>query len=125
MLTKGFTFGGILALYLIEHSYYIRCNVFFFFLFHYPSTSMCKEGYRETGLVNHKSSLCHGPVLSKQRRSIPSAPFPVLVNLGLWLTEQKLIHTHVVFVYPPASSIESEVALSHSHGLISYPWCSS
>lgn len=62
--------------------------------------------------MNHISRVCHGPVLSKQKRSIPSAPFPILVNLGLWLTEQELIHNHVVFVYPLVRSIESEVALS-------------
>lgn len=50
--------------------------------------------------MNHNSSLCHGPVLSKQSRSIPSAPLPVLVNLGSWLTEQKLIRSHVVFSTP-------------------------
>lgn len=59
--------------------------------------------------MNHNSSLCHGLVLCKQWRSIPSAPLPLLVNLGLWLTEQKLIHSHVLFVYPPARTNESEV----------------
>lgn len=53
--------------------------------------------------MNHNSTLCHGLVLCKQRRSIPSAPLPILVNLGSWLTEQKLIRSHVVFVYPPPS----------------------
>lgn len=64
--------------------------------------------------MNHNSSLYHGLVLCKQRRSIPSSPLPILVNLGLWLTEQKLIHGHVVFVYPPARTTESEVSLTHT-----------
>lgn len=60
-----------------------------------------------------KHSFCHGLVLCKQRL-IPFARLPILVNLGLWLTEQKLIRSHVVFVYPLARNIESEVTLTHT-----------
>lgn len=44
----------------------------------------------------------------------PSAPLPILVNLGFWLTEQKLIHNLVLFVYPPARPNKSVAALTHT-----------
>lgn len=74
-------------------------------------------------LVNHSSSLCHSLVLLKQRRSIPSVLLPILVNLGSWLKEQKLINSHVLFVYPPARTIESEVTLTLSLSHLIYPPC--
>lgn len=40
-------------------------------------------------------------MLCKQDGSIAAAPLPLLVNLGSRLTEQKLICSRVVFVYPP------------------------
>lgn len=62
--------------------------------------------------MNHNSTLCHGLVLYKPKGSIPfSALLPILVNLGLWLTEQKLIRSYGLFVYPPARTTESEVTL--------------
>lgn len=69
----------------------------------------CEEKKRQR---NHS-----GFVLCKQTRSIPSAPTPILVNLGSWLTEQKLIHRHVLFVYPPPPHLQQGAANQRSLSL--------
>lgn len=91
---------------LIQYCYYISCNQIFYFTILPRPCFKEKQGRWTTTVV------CVMVWCSANRGDrFHLLHFPVLVNLGSWLTEQKLIRSHVVFVYPPARIMDSEVIL--------------